>query len=248
MGRGVRTWGAPDPVRSPAGTLERVTTNPRRRRPVLRTLGTLLVLAGLGAASIAGPSLWTRFMARDRNLTAAQAPARDVAIIFGAEMYPSGRPSPYLRARLDLGAELYRDGLAKVLVVSGDNAPEHNRETTNMKRYLVDQGVPAERVVEDEHGLDTYDTCVRAREVFGVTEALLVSQRYHLHRAVATCRAVGVDAVGVGDVSVKRTSKRWDEFSRREVGANLKMVWDVATSRTPNLEGDPDAVRRALGG
>jgi vancomycin permeability regulator SanA len=248
VGRGVRTWGAPDPVRSPAGTLERVTTNPRRRRPVLRTLGTLLVLAGLGAASIAGPSLWTRFMARDRNLTAAQAPARDVAIIFGAEMYPSGRPSPYLRARLDLGAELYRDGLAKVLVVSGDNAPEHNHETTNMKRYLVDQGVPAERVVEDEHGLDTYDTCVRAREVFGVTEALLVSQRYHLHRAVATCRAVGVDAVGVGDVSVKRTSKRWDEFSRREVGANLKMVWDVATSRTPNLEGDPDAVRRALGG
>lgn len=248
MGRGVRTWGAPDPVRSPAGTLDRVTTNPRRRRPVLRTLGTLLVLAGLGAASIAGPSLWTRFMARDRNVTAAQAPARDVAIIFGAEMYPSGRPSPYLRARLDLGAELYRGGLAKVLVVSGDNAPEHNRETTNMKRYLVDQGVPAERVVEDEHGLDTYDTCVRAREVFGVTEALLVSQRYHLHRAVATCRAVGVDAVGVGDVSVKRTSKRWDEFSRREVGANLKMVWDVATSRTPKLEGDPDAVRRALGG
>ncbi len=248
MGRGVRTWGAPDPVRSPAGTLERVTINPRRRRPVLRTLGTLLVLAGLGAASIAGPTLWTRFMARDRNLTAAQAPARDVAIIFGAEMYPSGRPSPYLRARLDLGAELYRDGLAKVLVVSGDNAPEHNHETTNMKRYLVDQGVPAERVVEDEHGVDTYDTCVRAREVFGVTEALLVSQRYHLHRAVATCRAVGVDAVGVGDASVKRTSKRWDEFSRREVGANLKMVWDVATSRTPNLEGDPDAVRRALGG
>lgn len=231
----------------PEGTLDRVTTNPRRRRPVLRTLSTLLVLAGLGAASIAGPTLWTRFMARDRNLTAAQAPARDVAIIFGAEMYPSGRPSPYLRARLDLGAELYRGGLAKVLVVSGDNAPEHNRETTNMKRYLVDQGVPAERVVEDEHGLDTYDTCVRAREVFGVTEALLVSQRYHLHRAVATCRAVGVDAVGVGDVSVKRTSKRWDEFSRREVGANLKMVWDVATSRTPNLAGDPDAVRRALG-
>ena len=248
MGRGVRTWGAPDPVRSPAGTLDRVTTNPRRRRPVLRTLSTLLVLAGLGAASIAGPTLWTRFMARDRNLTAAQAPARDVAIIFGAEMYPSGRPSPYLRARLDLGAELYSGGLAKVLVVSGDNAPEHNRETTNMKRYLVDQGVPAERVVEDEHGLDTYDTCVRAREVFGVTEALLVSQRYHLHRAVATCRAVGVDAVGVGDVSVKRTSKRWDEFSRREIGANLKMVWDLTIRRTPTLEGDADAVRRALGG
>ena len=56
-----------------------------------------------------------------------------------------------------------------------------------------------------------------------------------------------MDAVGVGDVSVKATSKRWDEFATREVGANLKMVWDVTTRRTPNLEGDPDAVRRALG-
>ncbi len=231
----------------PEGTLDRVTTNPRRRRPVLRTLSTLLVLVGLGAASVAGPTLWTRFVARDRNLTAEQAPARDVAIIFGAEMYPSGRPSPYLKARLDLGAELYDAGKAQVLIVSGDNAAEHHHETANMKRYLVSRGVPAERVVEDEHGLDTYDTCVRAREVFGITEALLVSQRYHLHRAVATCEAVGVDAVGVGDVSVKATSKRWDEFATREVGANLKMVWDVTTRRTPNLEGDPDAVRRALG-
>lgn len=220
----------------------------RRRRPLLRIVGALAALAGLGALAIGGPALWARFMARDRNLTAEQAPARDVAIIFGAEMYPSGRPSPYLKARLDLGVELYERGKATVLIVSGDNAPEHHLEATNMKRYLVAQGVPGSAVVEDGHGLDTYDTCVRARDVFGVTETLLVSQRYHLHRAVATCRAVGVDAVGVGDVSVKRTSKRWDEFAQRELGANLKMVWDLATSRTPNLDGDRHAVRAALAG
>lgn len=224
-----------------------MSTRQRPRRPVLRAVGALVALAGLGALAIGGPALWTRAMAHDRNLTASQAPARDVAIIFGAEMYPSGRPRPYLKARLDLGVRLYQEGKAKVLIVSGDNAPEHHRESTNMKRYLVAQGVPAERVVEDEHGYDTYDTCVRARDVFGVTEALLVSQRYHLHRAVATCRAVGVDAVGVGDVSVKRTSKRWDEFAQRELGANLKMVWDLTTRRTPNLEGDPEAVSAALG-
>ena len=209
-------------------------------------MGALFALAGLGALAVGGPALWTRAMAHERNLTAEQAPARDVAIIFGAEMYPSGRPSPYLKARLDLGVTLFNDGKAKVLLVSGDNDPEHNRESTNMKRYLVAQGVPADRIVEDEYGLDTYDTCVRAREVFGLTEALLVSQRYHLHRAVATCRAIGVDAVGVGDISVKRTSKRWDDFAQRELGANLKMVWDLATRRTPNLDGDPDAVSSAL--
>ncbi|MFT3875988.1 MAG: ElyC/SanA/YdcF family protein [Propioniciclava sp.] len=216
------------------------------RRRVLRILALILGVAFLGALLIGGPALWTRWQARNRVLTAAQAPPKDVAIIFGAEMYPSGRPSPYLKARLDLGVQLYRDGKARVLIVSGDNSAEHNREASNMKRYLVAQGVPASRIVEDEHGLDTYATCVRAREVFGLTDALLVSQRYHLHRAVATCRAVGVDAVGVGDVSVKRTSKRWDEFSRRELGANLKMVADLVTRPAPSLEGDPDAVHRAL--
>ena len=219
----------------------------RRGRRTLRTLGALVGLLGLGALAVGAPAAWTRWEARDRILTAGQAPARDVAIIFGAEVYPSGNPSPYLRARLDLGVRLYRDGKARVLVVSGDNSPAHHRESTHMKRYLVARGIPASRVVEDEHGLDTYDTCVRAREVFGVGEALLVSQRYHLHRAVATCRAVGVDAVGVGDVSVRGTSKRWNEFSRRELGANLKLVWDLASRRTPGLDGDPDAVRTALG-
>lgn len=204
-------------------------------------------MACLAALLVGGPALWTRWQARDRVLTASQAPAKDVAIIFGAEVYPSGRPSPYLKARLDLGVRLFQEGKARVLIVSGDNSAEHHHEATTMKRYLVAQGVPAARIVEDEHGLDTHATCVRAREVFGVSEALLVSQRYHLHRAVATCRAVGADAVGVGDVSVKRTSGRWNGFARRELGANLKMVADLVTRPAPSTEGDPDAVTRALG-
>lgn len=215
---------------------------------MLRVVGTLAALLGVGVLAVGGPAVWTRWMARDRVLTVQQAPTKPVAIIYGAEMYPSGRPSPYLRARLDLGVQLYRAGKAEVLIVSGDNDAEHHHEATNMKKYLVAQGIPERRIVEDEYGLDTYDTCVRAREVFGVTEALLVSQRYHLPRAVATCRAVGVDAVGVGDVTMKATSKRWDEFARRELGANLKMVVDLVSARTPRLEGDADAVRRAREG
>ena len=213
---------------------------------VRRLLALFAGVACLTALLVGGPALWTRWQARDRVPTASQAPAKDVAIVFGAEMYPSGRPSPYLKARLDLGVRLFQEGKARVLIVSGDNSAEHHHEATNMKRYLVAQGVPASRIVEDDHGLDTYATCVRAREVFGVSEALLVSQRYHLHRAVATCRAVGVDAVGVGDVSVKRTSGRWNGFARRELGANLKMVADLALRPAPSTEGDPDAVTRAL--
>lgn len=218
----------------------------RTRRRGFRVAAAVVCLAAVGAGSIAGPALWTRWLSRDRVLAVAEAPRRDVAIIFGAEMYPSGRPSPYLRARLDLGIELYQTGKAKVLLVSGDNAASHHREASNMAAYLVAHGVPAARIVEDAFGLDTYDTCVRSRDVFGVRSALLVSQRYHLHRAVATCRAVGVDAVGVGDVSMKRTSKRWEEFARRELGANLKMVWDLVSARSPVREPPSDAVASAL--
>lgn len=213
-----------------------------------RLLGAVAGLVGLGVAAVGLPAFWTWSGARDRVLTAAEAPPRDVAIIFGAEVFPSGSPSPYLRARLDLGVRLYRDGTARVLLVSGDNAPAHHRETTAMRRYLQGRGVPSSVIVEDESGLDTYDTCVRARRVFGVREALLVSQRYHLTRAVATCRAVGVDAVGVGDVSVKATSDRWDQFVAREYVANLKMVVDLVGRRDPVLEEPRDDVARALGG
>ena len=81
----------------------------------------------------------------------------------------------------------------------------------------------------------------------GITEALLVSQRYHLPRAVATCRAVGVDAVGVGDVTVRRSSRYWDGFARRELAANVKMVWDLLTHRSPAVvDGPSDAVGTAL--
>lgn len=219
---------------------------PRGRHPVLLALGVLTALAGLGAAALGVPAAWTWWNARGRVLTAAQAPTRDVAIIFGAEVYPSGTPSPYLRARLDLGVELHRTGKARVLVVSGDNTVQHHRETTSMRRYLERRGVPRAAIVEDESGLDTYDTCVRARRVFGVRQALLVSQRYHLTRAVATCRAVGVDAVGVGDVSVRRSSGRWDEFVAREYGANVKMAFDLLSRREPVLGPPRDDVDRAL--
>lgn len=214
----------------------------RSKRALVTGLGCTFVMGFL----VVAPTVWTHVSARGRVLTEAEAPSRDVAVIFGAEVYADGRPSPYLKARLDLGVQLMRDHRASVLIVSGANTADHHVETTSMRRYLEAQGVPNEAIVEDEYGLDTYDTCVRLHDVFGVSSALLVSQRYHLFRAVATCRTVGVDAVGVGDVSVRETSKRWTEFSLREVPANLKLVVDVTLRRQPSLEGPPDAVAQAL--
>ncbi len=218
----------------PTGTVACMSSTSRSSaRRVVSVLLALVLTAGLSAS---GALAFTLFSARGRILTLRQAPTREVAIIFGAETYPNGNPSPYLRARLDLGVSLYKAGKVKTLIVSGDDSAAHNHESSAMKRYLVSAGVPDSVVIVDAFGYDTYATCSRAEKVFGVTEALLVSQRYHLHRAVTTCRAVGVDAVGVGDASVKRTSGRWREFQQREVLANLKMVMDLIFRPDPVLE------------
>lgn len=208
----------------------------------------VLIAGVVGAALVASvaPAATTWWGSHGRIVDAATVAPRDVAIIFGAEVLPDGHPSRYLRGRLDLGASLYREGKVRVLLVSGDDDAAHHFEARSMKRYLVRHGVPASRVVVDAHGLDTYDTCVRARRVFGVSEAIVVSQTYHLPRAVTTCRAVGVDAVGVGDGSLRTTSPRWAGFSRREYPAAFKMVWDVVTRRDPVLEPARPDIAEAL--
>lgn len=180
----------------------------------------------------------------------------DVALVLGAQVNPDGRPSRYLRGRLDTAAELYRRGLVKVLLVSGDNGEKHYNEPEGMKRYLVEAGIPEAAVVMDFAGFDTYDSCVRAKRIFGVDRLVVVSQGYHLPRAVTTCRMVGVDAHGVGDWSVQGTGGLqgipvlwrlgWTRFAVRELPASYKMLWDVASRRTPTL-GDPEpGVHEAL--
>lgn len=173
-------------------------------------------------------------------------PPHDVAIIFGAQVYDDGTPAPFTAARLELGAALYQQGKAKVLVVSGNNSADHNHETTSMRRYLQTKGVPASKIVEDVAGNDTYDTCIRARDTFGLASAILVTQTYHLPRAIAACRSVGMDAVGVGDDTVKGHDF-WPVGVVREFPANVKLALDVLRRRPPEISQSPtDAVAQAL--
>lgn len=202
-------------------------------RHVAAILGSLLAL---GVVAFVSPTVATWVGASGRTFTVAEAPTTDVAIVFGAEVYPSGQPSPYVQGRLDVAIALYRTGRVQRLLMSGDDSAAHHHEPSSMKAYAVKAGIPADRIEVDAHGFDTYDTCVRARRVFGITRATVVSQTYHLPRAITTCRAVGVDAVGVGDSSVKATSARWGEFAARERLANIKMALDLLSGREPRLD------------
>lgn len=211
-------------------------------RRLLQALG---VLVGLGVLAIGAPAGWVRWQARDRIFSAEAVPERPVALVLGAQVYPSGNPSPYLKARLDLALQLFNAGKVRAILVSGDNGTEHYDEPDAMRKYLIAKGVPAIKVVADYAGFDTYDSCVRAQKIFGVSALTVVTQEYHLYRAVAICQAIGLDVVGVGDTSVAHDDT-WRNGELREYLANLKMVWDLVTSRTPTMGPHEIGIETAL--
>jgi vancomycin permeability regulator SanA len=190
------------------------------------------------------PATWMHAVADSRVRTVADAPARDVAVVFGAGLW-KGRPSPYLAHRLDTAAELYRTGKAKVVLVTGDNSRVEYDEPDAMRTYLTERGVPDERIVSDYAGFDTWDSCVRAKKIFGVERALLVSQGFHIRRAVALCRSAGVESYGVGVAEPHDAT--WYYGGVREMFAAGKASLDAVFRPDPRFLGDREpGVREAL--
>ncbi|MFE9394843.1 vancomycin high temperature exclusion protein [Streptomyces flavidovirens] len=229
-------WGAWGKARGRAqrwaggGRLKRPRLIPRTRRAQRRTVQALMLTAVFALA----PATWLHAVADSRVRTTADAPARDVVVVFGAGLWRGG-PSPYLANRLDTAAELYRAGKAKVVLVTGDNSRTEYDEPDAMRAYLVAHGVPDKRIVSDFAGFDTWDSCVRAKKIFGVDRAVLVSQGFHIRRAIGLCRAAGVDAYGVG-VDARRDAT-WYYGGVREILAAGKAALDAATEPDPQFLG-----------
>ncbi|MFY1827127.1 SanA/YdcF family protein [Myxococcus fulvus] len=156
-----------------------------------------LFLLLVGAVSLLVLSHWVRVSYEERIVSLADAPVAPVALVFGAGLAPGAVPSPVLAQRLDMAMALWREGKVGSVLVSGDEVKPFHHETRAMRRYLLERGMPAELVLGDEAGLSTYDSCLRARGVFGAKQALLVTQRFHLPRALFIANSVGIDAWGV---------------------------------------------------
>ncbi len=193
-----------------------------------------------------GPWAWVSWSSRGHVHTVDAAPSAPVALVLGAGLNPDGSPSAFLTARLEVAKALYDSGRTRVLLVSGDNRVANHDEPTAMRDWLVGNGIPADAVVRDFAGRDTYDSCVRAKRIFGVDRALVVSQGYHLPRAVTTCRAVGLDAEGVGDWTARQYASVWAAGERREKLAVAKAVLDVVSGRDPVLGPVETSVQDAL--
>lgn len=207
-------------------------------RWVRLTRAAAVAVASLGVGALVGSNVWVHASAAGRVFTVdeylARAPEpRPVALVLGAEAFDSGRPSPVLAARLDVGEQLLRAGLVDKLVLTGAGGAVGNNETEAMHAYLVRRGVDPARLETDPVGVNTHASVRNARKV-GYRDVVVVSQTFHLPRTVALAEVAGLDAVGVGDITAHRWQGEWRRSQVREVFAGLKAaaqsLLDVAGS------------------
>ena len=202
----------------------------------------LLVLAVLGLLILIISRLVTGLYARPKIYTAAEVPARRVAIVFGAGLWRDGTATPVLIDRITTAANLYFAGKVEKLLMSGDNRFVDYNEPAVMRTLALSLGVPEEAIVLDYAGRRTYDTCYRAKAIFGITGAILVTQAFHLPRAIYLCNQLGVDSVGVeSDLRVYRTSSML-YWNMRELLATATALWDVNISHPVPVLGDPEPI------
>jgi SanA protein len=201
-----------------------------------------LAAVSLGLLLTLLPRLITALYASSRVVTIEEAPAKPVAIVFGAGLTRDGAPTRVLRDRVETAAGLYFAGKVEKLLMSGDNRFIDYNEPQAMKDYALELGVPEDDIVLDYAGRRTYDTCYRASEIFGVGEALLVTQGFHLPRALYTCNHLGVEATGVAAENLyflKRSRAYWN---LRELLATPMALWEIHISRPLPVLGNPEPI------
>jgi vancomycin permeability regulator SanA len=215
----------------------------RRRHALLRAVG-----AAVTALLVSAPWLWTEIAAAGHEHDVAHAPVADVVIVLGTEVAADRQhPGDRLTGRLRTAAQLVHTGRARVVLVSGDGGGASGNEPAVMSTYLTDLGVDQRQVVSDPFGLDTYDSCIRARDVYGIKSALIVTQAYHLSRAVTLCRHVGLAAEGVTADCAGCSSTLLAEKAVRDFFACGKAAWDAIRNRPPAVRSAADpSVREAL--
>ncbi len=171
----------------------------KRTRTVLKILsiavviGLILVLIGacinLYIVHTSGKQIYTVEQMRGSKA--------DCILVLGAGLKPDGSPSDMLRDRLSFACDLWEEGVSDTVLVSGDRASESYDEVTAMKNYLLAHGVPEEAILEDPKGYSTSESLKRAKDVFGYENVVVVTQRYHLYRALYIAQKTGLDAKGV---------------------------------------------------
>jgi SanA protein len=184
----------------------------------------------------------TGLFAAPRLFSRAAVPPERVAIVFGAGLRRDGSPTAVLRDRVETAAALYLSGKAEKLLMSGDNRFTDYNEPEAMRQYALGLGVPDGDIVLDYAGRRTYDTCYRARSIFGVERAILITQGFHLPRALFLCNALGIRATGVeasNHYYLRRSRLYWNA---RELFATFGAMMDIHVYKPVPVLGEPEPI------
>ncbi len=196
----------------------------------------LFIAAGLIAVVLVLPNAIVLLGGRGATDQVDEAPRAQAALVLGAQVYADGRPSIMLADRVSAAAELYEADRVDKLLLSGDHGRVQYDEVATMKRILLGRGIPAEDIFTDHAGFDTWDSAQRAKRVFDVDSVVVVTQKFHMARALYDARHAGLDATGY--VADKRQyGKIMGKLRLREAAARVKTLGDVVTGADPHFLG-----------
>ncbi|GAA4891051.1 ElyC/SanA/YdcF family protein [Streptomonospora salina] len=216
----------------------------RRRMPGVRGWAVLFAVAALVGAA---PCAWMNAATSAQRADPVAAESAPVALVLGAGLRADGTPTTLLARRLDAAAQLYATERVEAVLVSGDNSVSGYNEPDAMRAYLTAAGVPRGKVAADYAGFSTWESCVRARRIFGVRSASVVTQNFHLPRAVTLCSRAGIDTQGVGDASYRARTFATVYGYVREFPAAFMGAYQALVRPEPQFLGPAEpGVREAL--
>ena len=189
----------------------------------------IIILLGINASIIAKSSNNIVDVNVSNDLTA------DCILVLGASVYSNDTPSPMLKDRLDMGIHLYNNSYVKKILVSGDHINNDYDEVNAMKKYLIDNNIPSSDVFKDHEGINTYQSLYRAKNVYGVKRVIIVTQKYHLYRAIYIARKLDLQVVGIASDG----NYYKGQFNReiREFFARIKAFFNTSIQKENNHDG-----------
>ena len=207
----------------------------KKAKKILIALLVAVLLIGL---CVLGVNIFVKSSVSDKIVTVEKAKDMnaDCIIVLGAGLRPDGNPTWMLEDRIKVGDELYKNHAAPKIIMSGDHGRESYDEVNAMKKYAKSEGVPSKDIFMDHAGFETYDTMYRARDVFGAKKVIIVTQKYHLYRAMYAAKKLGLDAYGVSATKRKYDNKQWIR-DMREWLARVKIFGKCITKPKPKFLG-----------
>lgn len=211
----------------------------KSKKMIIKILCWLIFIGVVMTLVIVGINLYMKMTVSDNMITVEEAAAKDAdcIIVLGAGVREDGYPSWMLEDRLIIGEQLYRAGASDKLLMSGDHGRVEYDEVNTMKDYVMELGVPSEDVFMDHAGFETYDSMYRAKEIFGAKKVIIVTQEYHLYRAMYIAESMGMEAYGVSS-DLRDYSKMQYYRIAREWLARIKSFGKCLIGAEPTYLGE----------